>query len=155
MDDVTSTDTGRIMSAIARWCYRHRFVVIATWVVVLIGLGALSQAVKSDYNNSFSLPGTGSTTAQQLLAKAVPAQAGDADTIVWQVSHGTVRDPAVVARISATLARVSRVPEVAAGVSPYRAAGTARIGAAAIRRDGSAPLTPVEFHPHAGPLHNP
>ena len=62
------------MSAIARWCYHHRFVVIATWVVVLIGLGVLSQAVKSDYNNSFSLPGTGSTTAQQLLAKAVPAR---------------------------------------------------------------------------------
>ncbi len=41
------------------------------------------QAVKSDYNNSFSLPGTGSTTAQQLLAKAVPAQVGDSDTIVW------------------------------------------------------------------------
>ena len=69
------------MSAIARWCYRHRFVVIAAWVVLLIGLGTLSQAVKSHYNNSFSLPGTGSTTAQQLLAKAVPAQAGDSDTI--------------------------------------------------------------------------
>src|SRR5260370_1225558 len=32
------------MSAIARWCYRHRFVVVAAWVVVLICLGALSQA---------------------------------------------------------------------------------------------------------------
>ena len=68
------------MSAIARWCYRHRFVVIAAWVVVLFGLGALSQAVKSDYNNSFSLPGTGSTAAQQLLARAVPAQA-------WRLRH--------------------------------------------------------------------
>jgi RND superfamily putative drug exporter len=74
------------MSAIARWCYHHRFAVIAAWVIVLIGLGALSQAVKSNYNNSFSLPGTDSTTAQQLLAKAVPAQAGDSDTIVWQVA---------------------------------------------------------------------
>ena len=83
MEDVTSTHTGRIMSAIARWCYHHRFVVIAAWVVLLVGLGALSQAVKSEFNNSFSLPGTGSTTAQQLLAKAVPAQVGDSDTIVW------------------------------------------------------------------------
>src|SRR5260370_22120169 len=127
MDDVTSTDTGRIMSAIARWCYRHRFVVIATWVVVLIGLGALSQAVKSDYNNSFSLPGTGSTTAQQLLARAVPAQAGDSDTIVWQASHGTVRDTVVTARISAVLRQVPTMPEVAAVVSPYRPRGAAQI----------------------------
>ena len=95
------------MSAIARWCYRHRFVVIAAWVVVLFGLGALSQAVKSDYNNSFSLSGTGSTAAQQLLARAVPAQAGDSDTIVWQVDHGTVRDPAVAARMTAMLRQVA------------------------------------------------
>ena len=64
------------MSAIGRWCFRHRFAVIAAWVVVLVGLGALSQVVKSDYNNSFALPGAGSTTAQQLLAKTIPAQAG-------------------------------------------------------------------------------
>ena len=63
------------MSALARWCFRHRFAVIAAWVLVLVGLGALAQAVKGDYNNSFSLPGTDSTTAQQLLAKTVPAQA--------------------------------------------------------------------------------
>ena len=30
------------MSAIARWCFRHRFKVIAAWVLVLVGLGALS-----------------------------------------------------------------------------------------------------------------
>src|SRR5260370_12283587 len=99
MDDVTSTHTGRIMSAIARWCYRHRFVVIATWVVVLIGLGVLSQAVKSNYNNSFSLPGTGSTTAQQLLAKAVPAQAGDSATTAWQASPATVRNTPATPRL--------------------------------------------------------
>ena len=35
------------MSAIARWCFRHRSAVIAAWVLVLVGLGTLSQAVKS------------------------------------------------------------------------------------------------------------
>src|SRR5208282_4693441 len=104
------------MSVIARWCFRHRFVVIAAWVVALVGLAALSQAVKSDYNDSFSLPGTGSTTAQDLLAKAVPAQAGDSDTIVWQVSHGTVRDTRVTARMSRVLKQISGMPEVAAVV---------------------------------------
>src|SRR5262245_8505951 len=118
---------GRFMSAIAGWCFRHRLVVIATWVVVLIGLTILAQAIKSDYNNSFSLPGTGSTTAQQLLAKAVPAQAGDSDTIVWQVSNGTVRDPAVMARMSAMLRNVATVPEVAAVASPYGPHGGAQI----------------------------
>ena len=98
------------MSAIGRWCFRHRFAVIAAWVLVLVGLGALGQAVKSDYNNSFSLPGTDSTTAQQLLAKTIPAQAGDSDTIVWQVSRGTVHDATIVTRISGVMKQIAAMP---------------------------------------------
>ena len=135
------------MSALARWCYHHRFVVIATWVVVLVGLGVLSQAVKSDYNNSFSLPGTGSTTAQQLLAKAVPAQAGDSDTIVWQVSRGTVRDAAVTTRMSAMLRQVATMPEVAAVVSPYGPRGAAQVS-----RDGRTAYATVDFAKQANAL---
>src|SRR5215471_16718102 len=107
------------MSSIARWCFRHRFVVIAGWVIVLTGLAARGQAVKSSDDNPFSLPGTGSAMAQQLLARAVPAQAGDSDTTAWQVGAGTVRDRAVVTRMTGVLNRIATMPEVAAVVSPY------------------------------------
>src|SRR6266581_4049024 len=147
MEDVTSTHTGRIMSAIARWCYRHRFVVITAWVVALVGLGALSQAVKSDFNNSFSLPGTGSTTAQQLLAKAIPARAGDSDTIVWQVSNGTVRDATVTTRMSNVLTQIATMPEVAAVVSPYGPHGGAQIS-----RDGRTAYATIDFAKQANNL---
>ena len=119
------------MPAIARWCFRHRFAVITAWVLVLIGLGILAQAVKTQYNNSFALPGTGSTTAQELLAKTVPVQSGDADTIVWHVSTGTVRAPAIMARMTPVLDRIARFPEVAAVISPYGPRGAAQIS-----RDG-------------------
>jgi putative drug exporter of the RND superfamily len=128
------------MSAIARWCFRHRFAVIAAWVLVLVGLGTLSQAVKSDYNDSFSLPGTGSTTAQQLLAKAVPSWAGDPDTIVWQVSDGTVRDATVTVRMSMALKQIATMPEVAAVVSPYGPRGAAQVS-----RDGRTAYATVNF----------
>ena len=135
------------MSAIARWCISHRFAVIAAWVIVLIGLSALAQAAKSDYNNSFSLPGTGSTTAQQLLARTVPAQSGDSDTIVWQVRAGTVRDPAVVARMSGVLNRISKFPEVAGVTSPYGPAGAGQIS-----HDGRIAYATVGFTRQAGNL---
>ena len=115
------------MSFIARWCFRHRFAVIAAWVLALIALTALAQAVKTEYNNSFSLPGTGSTTAQQLLASTVPARSGDSDTIVWHVGNGTVRDPAVMTRMSAALTRIATFPEVASVISPYGPDRTAQI----------------------------
>ena len=42
------------MSVIARWCFRHRFLVIATWVIVLIGLELIvhvnPEAVKRGIN---------------------------------------------------------------------------------------------------------
>ena len=135
------------MSALARWCCRHRLAVIAAWVLVLVGLGALAQAVKSDYDNSFSLPGTDSATAQLLLARTVPAQAGDSDTIVWQVRHGTVRDPAVMARMSQLLGNVATMPEVTAVTSPYGPRGRARIS-----RDGRIAYATVDFAEQAGNL---
>ncbi len=135
------------MSAIARWCFRRRFWVIGAWVVLLVGLAALSQGIKSNYNNSFSLPGTGSTTAQDLLAKAVPAQAGDSDTIVWQVSHGTVRDATVTARMGAVLKQISAMPEVARVASPYGPHGATQIS-----KDGRIAYATVNFTKQANDL---
>jgi RND superfamily putative drug exporter len=131
---------GSFMPAIARWCFRHRLIVIATWAVVLIALGVLAQAITSDYDNSFEVPGTGSATAQQLLAKAVPAQAGDSDTIVWRVSHGTVRDGAVTARMASVLRKIATMPEVAAVTSPYGSHAAAQIS-----QDGRIAYATVHF----------
>src|SRR6516162_4331170 len=140
---------GGFMPAVARWCFRHRLVVIAAWVIGLTGLAALGQAVKSNYDNSFSLPGTGSAMAQHLLARAVPAQAGDSDTIVWQVSTGTVRDRAVVARMTGVLHRIATMPEVAAVVSPYGPRGAGQIS-----RDGRIAFATVNFTRQADSLAN-
>src|SRR6516165_2734386 len=140
---------GRFMSAVARWCFRHRFVVIAAWVVVLAALGALGQGVKSNYDNSFTLPGTGSAMAQQLLARAAPAQAGDSDTIVWQVSTGTVRDRAIVARMTGALNRIATMPEVAVVVSPYGPHGAGQIS-----RDSRIAYATVNFTKQADSLAN-
>jgi RND superfamily putative drug exporter len=128
------------MSAFARWCYRHRFAVIAAWIGLLIGLAVLSQAVKTSYDNSLTLPGTGSGSAQELLLRSAPAQAGDADQIVWHVSHGSVRDPAIEQRMSATLARVSHLPEVASVASPYVPGGKVQVSS-----DGRTAYAMVNF----------
>ena len=142
------------MSFIARWCFRHRFAVIAAWVLALIALTALAQAVKAEYNNSFSLAGTGSTTAQQLLASTVPAQSGDSDTIVWHVGTGTVRDQAVMTRMTATLNRIATFPKVASVLSPYRPGGSAQGGSGQISRDGRTAYAVVTFTQQSDVLAN-
>ena len=125
------------MSTLARWCRNHRLFVVVAWLVLLVGLGALS---KSAYKDSFSLPNTDSTRALNLLTSAFPAQAGEADTVVWHVSSGSVRDPAVETRMTQTLDTIAHLPEVASVTGPYATGGAARISA-----DGKTAYATVNF----------
>ncbi|MFC1443431.1 MMPL family transporter [Streptacidiphilus sp. N1-10] len=117
------------MSTLARWCHRHRLAVLLIWLAALVALMGASQVVGSAYNNDYSLPGTQSARATALLQQNFPAQAGDTDTVVWQRTGGTgtVRDPAVVARMDAVLDRIAHLPSVTGVTGPYDARGAAQI----------------------------
>jgi RND superfamily putative drug exporter len=115
------------MAAVARWCFRHRLTVLGLWLAALVGLGVVNSAVGTGYNDNFALPGTESTRALSLLQSAFPAQAGESDTIVWHVDHGTVRDASVQQPVTAMLDRVAHAAQVAEVTSPYTAEGAAQI----------------------------
>ena len=99
------------MAAFARWCYRHRIIVVIAWLAVLLSVIGVERAVGSSYSNTFTLPGSESTRALNLLTAALPKQAGDSDTIVWHVQNGTVNDPAVMARLQTLLQKVAAAPK--------------------------------------------
>jgi RND superfamily putative drug exporter len=128
------------MASLARWCFKRRFIVIGLWLALLFVLGGASQAVGNHYTDSFSLPGTESTRALELLQKAFPSQSGDSDTIVWHTERGSVHDPAVQSRIESMLGRVERIGHVAGVDSPY-----AKSGAGQISRDGRTAYATVRF----------
>ena len=115
------------MRSIARWCVTHRRVALAAWLVALIGLAVLSKTAGSSYNDSFSLNGTQSFQALQLLEHAAPKASGDREQIVIAVKNGRITDPAVKARAEAMLARVARLPDVASITSPYSPAGAGQV----------------------------
>jgi RND superfamily putative drug exporter len=115
------------MASIARWCFRHRWIVIGLWVVVLATLGVVNSAAGTAYNDSFALPGTESTHALNLLRSAFPAQAGESDSIVWHVKSGKVTDAGVQSRITPMLDQVAHAPGVAGVGSPYATEGAAQI----------------------------
>ena len=115
------------MRSVARWCVTHRRMVLAGWLVAVVGLTVLSRSAGTAYTDSFSLKGTQSFEAQTLLEKSAPKAAGDREQIVLAVDHGRVTDPAVRARAHATLARIAALRDVASVASPYTAGGTAQI----------------------------
>ncbi|WP_428957572.1 MMPL family transporter [Streptomyces sp. cg35] len=124
----------------ARWCYRHRLVVLVLWLGALFGLGAAGTTAGTDYANVFSLPDTDSKTAHDQLTKAFPERSGDTDTVVWKTDEGSVRDPAVRSRIEPALKDIAAMKGVGAVTGPY--GGGAQGG---ISEDGTIAYAQVTF----------
>src|SRR5690348_630039 len=131
------------MLNIARWTMTHRRFVVIAWIVAAVGVLAVSSSVGKKTASDFTLPGTGSQHAVDLLKSRFPAQAGDADQIVFHARGGTLTNSADRARIAATLARVKDLPHVTSVVSPYAS------GQRAISRDGSIAFATVVFDQRA------
>jgi len=130
------------LAGFARWCFRHRRVVLAAWAVALIGFFAVGRLAGSAYTNSYSLPGTDSTQALNVLQADYPAQAGDSDQIVVQARQGTLRAPAAQTAVTSMLARVARLPQVRSVTSPYSPGGQ-------ISKDGTIGLAVVNLDAQA------
>ncbi|MFI1097028.1 MMPL family transporter [Streptomyces sp. NPDC020917] len=115
------------VAVVARWCFRHKWTVILLWVAALVGVGAVGNTVGDAYSNAFSLKGTESAKVLDLMDKVVPERSGEADTVVWHVDSGSVRDASVRDRIDPMLAKVARQKDVGTVISPYVTAGAAQI----------------------------
>jgi putative drug exporter of the RND superfamily len=117
------------MLKLARWCTTHRLYVILGWLAIVLAAGTLARVAGTSYSNSFALPGSDAQHASDLLSDNFPAQAGDRDQIVFATPRGSVLQPAVRDRMSATFAAIARLPHVATVISPYSAAGGEAISA--------------------------
>ncbi|MFH8627586.1 MMPL family transporter [Streptomyces vietnamensis] len=107
------------MAAIARWCVRHRLVVVLLWLLALGGTAAGATLAGSAYSNDYEVPGTESGRATALLDRGFHGLGGDSDTIVWHSDRGSVRADAVEERVGDMLDKVAELPGIAAVSSPY------------------------------------
>jgi RND superfamily putative drug exporter len=134
------------MLRLTRWTIAHRRIVAIGWVALAVGVLAISSSVGTRTANNFSLPNTGSQHATDLLTSRFPAQAGDADQIVFHARAGKLSDPAIQSTVTATIARISRLPHVTAVASPYAN------GSKAISPTGTIGFATVTFNERANLL---
>ena len=127
------------MRGFATWITGHRKTVIIGWIVALIGVGAISGAVGSDFTEEFKLPASDSKEAFDLLETRFPAQSGETSTIVFKADAG-VESPAVEREMKAVFAEVAKFPHVSEVASPYKEGG-----AAAISDDGKIAYATIQF----------
>src|SRR5437588_9721483 len=107
------------MVNIARWTMAHRRIVVIAWIIAAAGVFAVGNSVGKKTASSFTLPGTNSQQAVDLLQSRFPAQAGDADQIVFHTRTGRLTDGAERAALAATVARVASLPHVTSVVGPF------------------------------------
>ena len=135
------------MTALARWCLRHRAVVMVLWLVALAGTAVAGALTGSAYSNDYEAPGTESGHAAQRLESAFPDLSGDSDTLVWHTDEGTVRASAVETRMTDALRDIEASPGVASVQSPYGTEGEAQIS-----EDGRTAYASVSFDAPADEL---
>jgi putative drug exporter of the RND superfamily len=129
------------VAPLARWCFHHRRLVLAAWLLALIVMGGVSHAVGSSYANNFSFPSTDSSKAQDIVQANFATQAGDSDQIVVQAKTGTLASPEVRSAVDRMLVDVRHLGLVTDITSPY-ASGL-------ISKDGTIGLATVQLNAQA------
>jgi putative drug exporter of the RND superfamily len=138
----------RRMRSLARWCFTHKFIVLGVWIVALVGIGGLNASAGSGYTDSFSLPGTESTTALTLLQDNFNTESTDTNQVVFAADD--VRSGDTRARIEQTLKKVADGPHVERVDSPFAKGAAARqiskdgtVAFANVHMDGEQPIADV------------
>lgn len=110
-----------VLSALARMSTRHRWIVVAIWLVLILGAVLGSRAIGGTFNNDLTLAGTDSQAAYDTLREQFPELAGDGmQAIVHSPDAGEpVTSPAMRAAVEDAVAAVAALDGVAAARSPY------------------------------------
>jgi RND superfamily putative drug exporter len=102
------------------WAFQRRRTVVALWVVVLAGVIAGAMAFGGTTNDKFTVPGTESQEAQELLEERYPAASGTYARIVFAAPEGEkLTDAENQAAVRATLERAGAAQDVSGVTDPY------------------------------------
>ncbi|MEJ3747669.1 MMPL family transporter [Actinomycetes bacterium KLBMP 9797] len=119
---------------LARFSYRRRRLVLALWLALLVAFGVGALTLSGSTSTAFSVPGTESQKAIDLLGERFPqAGAGGATArVVFAApSGGTVTEQASRDAIARTVAALKTAPQVAAASDPFTVGGVNPAGTVA------------------------
>ncbi len=122
------------LARLGRTSFRHRWVVVAVWLVVLVLAGAAALSFRGATSDQFTIPGTEAQQALDVLDERLPAAAeASADVVFAPPAGQTVRDPSVQQSIGRVLTALGQVPGTTV-VDPSRTGIGAPDGSLAVAR---------------------
>jgi putative drug exporter of the RND superfamily len=129
-----------MLKRLARLCYHRRWRVVAVWVVFLVAVSVFASSAGGVFRNEFSLSGSESKQAQQLLKdRGFADRAGFSGHIVFATDQG-VDNPNVRQTMEQLFARIERTVPRTQIVSPY-----APVDARQVSQNGRIAYAEVNF----------
>ena len=120
------------------WAFQNRRKVVAIWGAVLAGVILCAVAFSGTTNDEFSVPGTESQQAQDLLHERYPGAGGASARIVFVAPGGeTLNDPQNKAAIEESMARAAEAADVETVIDPF--------DSKAITKDGTVAFADVIY----------
>src|SRR3954454_904402 len=126
-DGIRWSGLPRRLHRLGLFAAHHKWVVLLTWVIVLVIVGPLYHAAGSNTNNNLDLPGTDSQAANDLLADQFPPQQNGKNPIVFQATKGKVTDSTNKQAIEQSYKNMKALPDYYSAVNPFSQEGQAQI----------------------------
>jgi putative drug exporter of the RND superfamily len=109
------------------WAFEHRRKVLGGWLLVLALVIAGAGAFSGQTSDRFSVPGTESQRAQDLLHEKFPGAGGASARVVFAAPRGErLTDPENRTAVMDSVARAGRAEEVSFVIDPYSARALSR-----------------------------
>ncbi|MFB7760908.1 MMPL family transporter [Streptomyces xiamenensis] len=128
---------------IGRWSFAHRRIVLAIWLLVAVVAIGAATASGGKTNDNFTIPGTESQRATNLLSERVPELSGGQTQLVFAAEgDGRIVDTRQRDAIETSIQNLKAVPQVAVATDPFHGG--------AVSPDGTIGLGSVQYSVQPG-----
>jgi RND superfamily putative drug exporter len=125
------------LQRLGRFSFRRRRTVLSAWVAVFIACAATAALAGGSFSSNFTIPGTESQKANDLLAQQAPATGGATGRIVFAAPSGQQLTGTARATVQKTLADIGHEAGVASVSDPF--------AAKAVSKDGRTAYADIHF----------
>ena len=109
----------RLLYRLGSLSHRHRLLVAAVWLLVLVAGGAGAATLAGETSDAFSIPGQESTTALDRIKEEFGSAGGTTATVVVQAPEGqTLTEPGNAAAVGQLVAGLAELPGAASASNP-------------------------------------
>jgi len=114
---------GKFLRSAAGGAYRHKWLVIAGWIIILITLGMLAKHFYKQPSSAISIPGTSAQKALDRFGELFPSAGKGSGRVVFEAKNGETITQHKTG-IEAAITKISKVEGVRQVTDPFAVTGS-------------------------------